>query len=136
MLTGHTGLTSGKLLTDLTEMKQGDLFYLTVLDQTLAYKVDQIKVVLPEETEALRPVAGEDHCTIVTCTPYGVNSHRLLVRGIRTAYVPEEKDKIKAVNNTQVDRKVLLAAIITASVMLGMILVRLILLRRKGKAEE
>ena len=83
VLTGHTGLPSAELFTDLTELEIGDMFFVTVLGEVLAYKIDQIKVVLPEETQDLLPVAGEDLCTLITCTPYGINSHRLLVRGRR-----------------------------------------------------
>lgn len=86
VLTGHTGLSSAKLFTDLTELEEGDLFFLKVMGETLAYQVDQIKVVLPTELDDLAVVHGEDYCTLLTCTPYGVNSHRLLVRGVRTDY--------------------------------------------------
>lgn len=91
VLTGHTGLSSAKLFTDLTEMKKGDLFFIHVLDRKLAYRVDQITVVLPEDTTKLQIIDGEDHVTLVTCTPYGVNDHRLLVRGVRTAYHEKEE---------------------------------------------
>lgn len=84
VLTGHTGLPSAKLFTDLVDLKEGDLFYLSVLSDTLAYRIDQIKVVLPSESQDLAAQSGKDYCTLVTCTPYGINSHRLLVRGIRT----------------------------------------------------
>lgn len=83
VLTGHTGLPSAELFTDLTELTEGDRFEVTVGTNAVTYQVDQILVVLPSETEDLMPVAGEDYCTLVTCTPYGVNSHRLLVRGSR-----------------------------------------------------
>lgn len=86
VLTGHTGLSRAKLFTDLTELQEGDLFFLKVMGKTLAYQVDQIKVVLPTELDALSVVHGKDYCTLLTCTPYGVNSHRLLVRGVRTDY--------------------------------------------------
>ena len=86
VLTGHTGLSKAKLFTDLTEMEKGDIFFLNVMGEKLAYEVDQIKVVLPSEMNDLKVVPGEDYCTLVTCTPYGVNSHRLLVRGVRTDY--------------------------------------------------
>ena len=86
VLTGHTGLSKAKLFTDLTEMEEGDIFFLHVMGENLAYEVDQIKVVLPSEMDDLKIVPGEDYCTLVTCTPYGVNSHRLLVRGTRTDY--------------------------------------------------
>lgn len=88
VLSGHRGLPSARLLTDLDRMKVGDLFYLHVLGDTLAYEVDQIVTVLPDELEELAIQEGEDLCTLVTCTPYGVNSHRLLVRGHRVA-MPE-----------------------------------------------
>lgn len=90
VLAAHRGLPNAKLFTDLDQMKKGDIFVLHILGKNLAYKVDQIKTVLPEETSELDIMEGEDHVTLVTCTPYGVNTHRLLVRGIRTKYVEEE----------------------------------------------
>lgn len=86
VLTGHTGLSKAKLFTDLTEVKEGDIFFLDIFGEKLAYEVDQIKTVLPSELDDLRVEPGQDYCTLVTCTPYGVNSHRLLVRGVRTDY--------------------------------------------------
>ena len=86
VITGHTGLSNAKLFTDLTQVKKGDVFFLNVMGEKLAYKVDQIKVVLPTELDDLKVVPGEDYCTLLTCTPYGVNDHRLLVRGKRTDY--------------------------------------------------
>lgn len=83
VLTGHTGLPSAELFTDLTKMRPGDLFYITVAGMELVYRVDRILTVTPVDNEALMPVSGKDYCTLVTCTPYGINSHRLLVRGIR-----------------------------------------------------
>jgi len=93
VLTGHTGMANQKLLTDLDQLKKGDVFYLKVLGGTLAYKVDSIHTVLPYETSMLRIVDGRDYCTLVTCTPYGINTHRLLVRGKRTGY--KEFDEIR-----------------------------------------
>ena len=95
VLTGHTGLSSAKLFTDLTEMKNDDLFFIHVLDRTLAYKVDQISVVKPEDTEKLQIIEGKDYVTLVTCTPYGVNDHRLLVRGARTKYEKTQESSIR-----------------------------------------
>lgn len=86
VITGHTGLSNAKLFTDLTELDKGDIFFLEVMCEKLAYQVDQIKVVLPTEMDDLKIVPGEDYCTLLTCTPYGVNTHRLLVRGKRTDY--------------------------------------------------
>lgn len=85
VLSGHRGLPSAKLFTDLDQLVEGDTFVLRVLDETLTYEVDQILIVLPNELEALQIEEGKDYCTLVTCTPYGVNSHRLLVRGHRVA---------------------------------------------------
>lgn len=83
VLSAHRGLPSAKLFTDLDQLKEGDRFTLSILNRELIYEIDQILTVEPQEVEALYPVAGEDYCTLVTCTPYGVNSHRLLVRGKR-----------------------------------------------------
>lgn len=93
VLTGHTGLPSAELFTDLTELAEGDRFEVTIGSGKVIYQVDQIKVVLPNETDDLMPVPGADYCTLVTCTPYGVNSHRLLVRGSRIE-IPEEAPEI------------------------------------------
>lgn len=86
VLTGHSGLAGQKMFSDLNLLKEGDLFFLRVLGQTLAYQVVEIYTVLPEDTGKLTIDAGRDLCTLVTCTPYGVNSHRLLIRGERTEY--------------------------------------------------
>ena len=83
ILSGHRGLLSAKLFTDLDLLREGDRFTLNILGETLTYEVDQIRIVLPEESGELAPVAGRDLCTLLTCTPYGVNTHRLLVRGHR-----------------------------------------------------
>ncbi len=80
---GHRGLPSAKLFSDLDKLAEGDTFTITVLDQTVTYMIDQIRIVLPEETDNLAIVDGEDYCTLTTCTPYGVNSHRMLMRGHR-----------------------------------------------------
>lgn len=88
ILTGHTGLPSAELFTGLTELEPGDPFRIQVLGETLHYAVDQITMVLPHEVDSLGPVPGRDYCTLVTCTPYGINSHRLLVRGERVEAPP------------------------------------------------
>lgn len=87
-LSGHRGLPTASLFTNLDQIKEGDQFYIRVLDQVLAYEVDQILTVEPNETKDLAIVEGEDYVTLITCTPYGVNSHRLLVRGTRVPYTP------------------------------------------------
>ncbi len=83
VISGHRGLPSSRLFTDIDQLSEGDLFTLLVLDETLTYEVDQIRIVEPDDTSLLEIEEGEDLCTLVTCTPYGVNSHRLLVRGHR-----------------------------------------------------
>lgn len=101
VLTGHTGLSSAKLFTDLTEMKKGDLFFIHVLDKKLAYRVDRITVVKPDDTRNLQIIDGEDHVTLLTCTPYGVNDHRLLVRGKRTRYHEKEEQTKERPHHSQ-----------------------------------
>ena len=91
VLSGHRGLPSAKLFTNLDKLTEGSTFMLRVLDEVLTYEVDQILTVLPDEVDALQIVEGEDLCTLVTCTPYGINSHRLLVRGHRIENVEAAK---------------------------------------------
>lgn len=93
ILTGHSGLASQKLFSDLDKLEVGDTFYLEVLDEVLAYEVDQIETVLPHDTNHLGLEEDQDLCTLVTCTPFGVNTHRLLVRGHRIAYTLENSEK-------------------------------------------
>ncbi len=90
VLSGHRGLPSAKLFSDLDRMVEGDTFTLNVMDQTITYMVDQIRIVLPEETNDLAIQDGKDYCTLVTCTPYGVNTHRMLVRGRRIENITGE----------------------------------------------
>ena len=92
VLSGHRGLPSARLFSDLDAMEVGDLFYLTILDQTLTYQVDRITVIEPEDMTELEIVPGKDLCTLMTCTPYGINTHRLLVRGSR---VENEKNYLE-----------------------------------------
>lgn len=90
VLAGHSGLASSRLLSDLDQLTQGDVFFLRVLDETLAYEVDQISVVLPNDVSQIGIDPQGDYVTLLTCTPYGVNSHRLLVRGTRTEWTAED----------------------------------------------
>ena len=90
VMSAHRGLPSAKLFTDLDRLEPGDTFQITVLDQVLTYQVDQVKVITPREIEDLQIVEGKDYCTLFTCTPYGVNTHRLLVRGIRIETITEK----------------------------------------------
>ena len=117
VLTGHRGLPSAKLFTNLDEMEEGDTFSLHVLDQTLTYEVDQIRIVKPEELEDLAIEPDKDYCTLVTCTPYGINSHRLLVRGHRISNA--EQDIPVPADAVQIDR--LLAAPAVAGALLALL---------------
>lgn len=94
VLTGHTGLPSAELFTRLDELVEGDIFYIHILNEVLTYKVYEIKVILPDEISELQITSGKDYVTLVTCTPYGVNSHRLLVKAERTEY-KEYNDETK-----------------------------------------
>ena len=90
VMSAHRGLPSAKLFTDLDRLEMGDTFQITVLDQVLTYQVDKVKVVSPREIDDLQIVEGKDYCTLFTCTPYGINTHRLLVRGIRIETIKEK----------------------------------------------
>ena len=90
VISGHRGLPRAKLFSDLDRLVEGDTFTLTVLNQTIAYEIDQIRIVLPEDLVNLEIEPGKDYCTLVTCTPYGINTHRLLVRGHRMDSLPED----------------------------------------------
>lgn len=91
VLSAHSGLTSSKLFSDIDQLAEGDVFYIHVLGEVLAYKVDAIHTVLPTDTSLLQIEDSKDYVTLVTCTPFGVNTHRLLVRGHRVPYVPEQE---------------------------------------------
>lgn len=139
VLTGHTGINKAKMFTDLTELKKGDQFYIHVLGKILAYEVDEINVVLPEDTKKLSIVEGKDYVTLVTCTPYGENTHRLLVRGKRTKYIPknrEQEKKKKKIGNSQWMRnyrKGIIIGLIVSGIVLLLIRVIQKLKKKKGK---
>lgn len=97
ILTGHSGMATQKMFSDLVQLKVGDVFYLKILNDTLAYEVDSINTVLPHDTSLLQISHGEDYCTLITCTPFGVNTHRLLVRGTRIPYVESEETALDTV---------------------------------------
>lgn len=105
VITGHTGLSSAKLFTDLIELKEVDRFILNIYGEELVYEVDQIRTVKPYELEQLTVIPGEDYCTLVTCTPYGVNTHRLLVRGRRTTAEKDEHGKEESFRAKAVESK-------------------------------
>lgn len=128
VISGHRGLPSAKLFTDLDRISKGDHFNLHILDRVLAYKVDKIQVVLPEETEALQIEEGRDLVTLVTCTPYGVNSHRLLVRGHRVKYVEETAQLERPAADID---NILIAAAAVLAILLAVIVRKLMKERRK-----
>lgn len=131
VLSGHTGLPEAELFTNLEQVEEGDIFYIHVLGETLAYEVDQIKVVEPSDTSDLLIEQGKDYVTLVTCTPYGINSHRLLVRGHRVPYTEELRNAGDAQAAEGVDGeswkevygRALLEGILIALAILGIFLV-------------
>lgn len=94
VLSAHSGMASSKLFSDIDQLEKGDVFYIHVLGEVLAYRVDNINTVVPTDTSLLQIEEGEDLVTLVTCTPFGINTHRLLVRGHRVPYVPEQEAEI------------------------------------------
>ena len=140
VITGHTAVSNAVLFTDLNQLVEGDVFFIHVLGDTLAYQVDQIRVILPTETKYLKIVEQEDYVTLVTCTPYGINSHRLLVRGTRIPYEETEKmeEHTKPVESTwmhEYKRALFIGAIALAAVVVIFIVVRIILAMRRKKRE-
>lgn len=125
VLSGHRGLPSAKLFTNLDKLDVGDVFMLRVLDEVLTYEVDQILIVEPLETASLRIVEGKDYCTLITCTPYGVNTHRLLVRGHRIENIKEAKNIRVTADAVQIEP--LLVAPIVAIPFLLLLLILLLL---------
>lgn len=130
VLSGHRGLPSAKLFTNLDKMREGDLFMLRILDEVLTYEVDQILIVEPQETGALRIEKGKDYCTLVTCTPYGINSHRLLVRGHRVENLAEAKN-IRVTSDAIQIEPLMVAPIVAAPILLVLIL--MLMLPKKKK---
>lgn len=131
VLSGHRGLPSAKLFTDLDKLREGDIFLLRVLDEILTYEVDQILIVEPQDTAALEIAEGEDYCTLVTCTPYGINTHRLLVRGHRIDNIEEVKTVRVTADAVQIEP--MLVAPVVAIPMLLILLILLLLPRRRKK---
>ena len=134
VFSAHRGLPSARLFTDLPKLELGDTFTVTVLDRLLTYEVDQILIVEPAEVEELYIVDGKDYCSLVTCTPYGVNSHRILVRGHRIEN-PEEVRMVHVAADAVQIAPVLIAPIVAAPMLL-ILLIILIIPKRKKKKEE
>lgn len=147
VLTGHRGLAEAVLFTDLDKLGAGDRFYLHIMDEVLAYQVDQVKVVEPENTEDLEIIPGGDYCTLITCTPYAINTHRMLVRGVRVPYNGEDEQpdapqtvQYQQLNTGNVVKRIVDAwpwISVTGSVVIGgEALLLLLLLHRCKKREE
>ena len=122
VISGHRGLPSAKLFTDLDQLAEGDIFMLRVLDETLTYEVDQILIVEPSDMSSLEFDEEKDYCTLVTCTPYGINSHRLLVRGHRVANLEESEEIRVTADAQQIDPVLItpaLAGILLVLLLLG-----------------
>ena len=130
VISGHRGLPSARLFTDLDKMEEGDIFRITVMSDVLTYQVDQVKVVQPYEIDDLKIESGKDYCTLFTCTPYGINSHRLLVRGVRVE--TKEEYKVYVSNDVFIISPYIVAPIIAAPILL----VLLIMLMVKGRKKK
>ena len=129
VLSAHRGLPHAKLFTDLDKMELGDTFTITVLNQTLTYQVAQIKVVRPDEIDDIQIVEGEDYCTLLTCTPYGINSHRLLVRGTR---IENAAQKLYVTSNAYKIDSLVATPVVAAPILLVLLIVLMVKYRNTG----
>jgi len=130
VVSGHRGLPSAKLFTDLDKLAVGDYFMMNILDQVLTYQVDQIRIVEPQETKDLLIQEGKDLCTLVTCTPYGVNSHRMLVRGHRVDNL-EEAQVVRVTADAMIIEKMVVVPFVLAPILLVMLIALLVSTRKK-----
>lgn len=131
VVSGHRGLPSAKLFTDLDKLREGDTFELMILDTTLTYEVDQIRTVLPDEVDELQIVNGKDYCTLVTCTPYGINTHRLLVRGHRIENI---KGAVRVVSEAVIIDELIVALIVAFPILF--LLFMMVMLKKPEKKPE
>lgn len=130
ILSGHRGLPSAKLFSDLDKVVEGDIFTIDIMDETVTYMVDQIRIVLPEEVDELAIQPGKDYCTLVTCTPYGINTHRILVRGKRIENLAEEVLIQITADAVKIDSK-LVAPAVALPILLIMLIWLLIRYRKR-----
>ena len=138
VVSAHRGLPSAKLFTNLDELEVGDTFTITVLDRVLTYEVDQVSIVLPTETDLLQPVEGKDYVTLMTCTPYGINTHRLLVRGKRIENAENQKH-IRVTADALRIEPIIVAPALAVPMLLVLLVVMLAvphLRKRKNQREE
>lgn len=134
VLSGHRGLPSAKLFTDIDKLTEGDLFRIQVLDETLTYEIKKILIVEPHQVDALKIEEGKDLCTLVTCTPYGINSHRMLVQGVR---IETEKVREARVTADAVQVETLMVALVLGVIFLIILwIVLLVLLSRRKKKKK
>ena len=134
VLSAHRGLPSAKLFTNLDKLQIGDVFTIRILDRTITYQVDQILIVLPQETDNLNIVPGEDYCTLVTCTPYGINTHRMLVRGTRIENIEEDKVINVITEAYRIDPLLVTPAV--AAPLLGILLIILLVRSRRANKKK
>lgn len=134
VVSGHRGLPSARLFTDLDELVEGDIFMFRVLDEVLTYEVDQILIVEPDDTDALLIQEGKDLCTLITCTPYGVNSHRLLVRGHRIENL-EVAQTVRVTADAMQIRPAIVAPIVAIPMLLILLIILLIPKKKKRRLD-
>lgn len=132
VVSGHRGLPSARLFTDLDQLEVGDIFLFQILDEVITYEIDQILIVEPHETKELLIVEGEDLCTLVTCTPYGINSHRMLVRGHRIDNIEEATVRRVTADAIQIE-PVIVAPLVAAPVLLILLIVLLLPKPKKNR---
>lgn len=133
VLSGHRGLPSAKLFSDLDQLEEGDTFTITIMNRLLTYRIDQVKVVLPEETDDLQIDPDKDYCTLITCTPYGVNSHRMLVRGVRTDNAEIETEY--SVSDVRVIEPAIVACVIALPVLIIIVIIAIFASYAHGKGQ-
>lgn len=143
VFTGHTGIPSSKLFTDLDRLKVGDIFYTHVLGDTRAYKIDSVYVIEPDDTDSLMVYPGKEYVSLITCTPYGINSHRLIVRGERVPYNQEEYSHEWEKNRDsgsiwmqEYKRALIFGIIILVSILFVFVIIRLLIVRVRKKKKE
>ncbi len=134
-LSAHRGLPSARLFTDLDKLEVGDIFTITVLDRLLTYQVDQILIVEPQDVEPLYPVEGMDLCTLVTCTPYGINTHRMLVRGTRIENIEEQRVIHVTADAIQIE-PVIVAPLVAAPMLLVLLIALMIPKPKKNRRKD
>jgi len=132
VVSGHRGLPSARLFTDIDKLIVGDIFFFRVLDEILTYEVDQILIVEPHEVDTLTIEAGKDQCTLVTCTPYGINTHRLLIRGHRVENPEESKVVRVTADAMQIDPKIV-APVVALPMLLVLFIILMLPKRKKNR---